>query len=82
MIVETERKEEEESEKKVLAYELLPLSGGVRGAFMSGQLIVSVGFLNGELRRIVSRLFSCVQACRETKWGKKKKKVAVKQSYP
>lgn len=72
MIAETERKERKK--KKALAYELLPLSGGVHGAFMSGQLIVSVGFLNGELRRIVSWLFSCVQACHETKWKKKKGK--------
>ena len=43
--------------KKVLEYEPLPLSRGVCGAFMSWQLIVSVGFLNGELRRIVSWLF-------------------------
>lgn len=73
-----------ETKKKALAYELLPLSGGVHGAFMSGQLIVSVGFLNGELRRIVSWLFSCVQACHETKWKKRKEKkmMAVKQNYP
>lgn len=69
MIVETERKEKGSMRKKSL-----PLSWGVYGAFLSWQLIVSVGFLNGELRRIVSWLFSCVQACRQTKRKKRKEK--------
>lgn len=75
MIVEAKRKQEEsEKKKKVLEYELLPLSWGVYGAIMSWQLIVPVGFLNAELRRIVSGLFSCVQACRQTKRKEEKSK--------
>lgn len=38
---------------------------------MTWQLIVSVGFLNGELRWIVSLLFSCVQACHHIKSERK-----------
>lgn len=69
MVAGREKKEEESEKKKVLEYEPLPLSWGVCGAFMSWQLIVSVGFLNGELRRIVSWLFKRAVGQREKSDG-------------
>lgn len=51
------------------SYFLSPGASG--GTFMSWQLIVSVASLNGESRRIVLLLLSCVQARRDTRFKEK-----------